>query len=592
MKRILNCLMLASFCMACTRQLPIVDDELPQDETDERDGQARPPVIAALDNTEPDYEAPKPIEYLRVDLMRDGTAVRLLKLERMSTSLRPPPCLSAQYLLVAHAGTKAVAAIPVGFPDSVESFFAPTQPHVRKPVESAHAAVFLEYAPEIDALAILDADGAVQLEISGDELAALAKSEPATPPGIGKQAQPLTGDAFALLFPHVRVLHEGDDSLVPAQLLESGRVMNPDEQLMSQLAAGMKTLPPALQSAVQTVVMVSHPSQNATAANWYLADADAWTSGSMLIFNIPQAQSVDPRVLMHEAAHAFNFLMQPAAERITLDDRTGFAPEVVSQAQQVIDRYHLGEGLTRTWDNLHQTAVDFKVFPAYRGASYFLNGGTWTGIHGPDVGTATEYGLTSALEDFAEYVAEAGLNPKSEICRAVYMADISDKNAGIMVAKLMLARGVGAISDQAAWNCFGGMFVEPSHSGISFNDVSGAVITFGTSTMSRSTTSSFEITASGPQGYRTRISLAFEGKKAGSILGLHKIDDTVFGTPKNLVALFNDQEDLATRGSEDGLALFTTHTTQDVVGVIYGLRMQNYMGRRTDSFPLVTIKLP
>lgn len=102
---------------------------------------------------------------------------------------------------------------------------------------------------------------------------------------------------------------------------------------------------------------------------------------------------------------------------------------------------------------------------------------------------------------------------------------------------------------------------------------------------------SLELTASGPQDYQTRIVITLEGKKANSALGVHKIDNTVHGPPPlNLVSLTTKGTGLK-RGSQAGLAVIMEQSDRLVTGVIYGLRMQNYLGVQTDLFPIVRIRV-
>ena len=70
-------------------------------------------------------------------------------------------------------------------------------------------------------------------------------------------------------------------------------------------------------------------------------------------------------------------------------------------------------------------------------------------MRGFDVGTATEYGLTDAWEDFAEYVAEVGTNPNTLVCQEMRGTYLDDARSGLMRAKILLASGIGAIPKMA-----------------------------------------------------------------------------------------------------------------------------------------------
>ena len=588
----------ASISAGCQRQLPIVDDstDIVADKNTEMGsdaGSAEPspsshepatndPVVLSLRHTHPEFEIERGQDFYRVDLSWLDGKVSVTSLAVVHSDIRPLPTSSPQYFVVAHRGDEVVEAIPIKFPSRAHEFVLDESGDwvdSAVDVTTGSTTAFIEITDEIDGLEVVDRSGAVVAEIDAAELAKAA-SEP-----VAGQSQALHAGELSTRYPHIKFLQDHDDYVLDKTLQKGGSVVSVTDELASALDDGLSKLAPAVLASVQTIGLVqytkslSHPKEGTTLGGN--------TIGPQITLNVEIGDLA--YAVVHEAAHAFADLTNDAASDGMTNRVEDWPPMLRASAQRLVNRYHLLRGVVDAWSKLQQTGVEAGVASDYLGNDYRsleLQAAIERGF-------ATRYGARNATEDFAEYIVQLTARDAPTLCQRFAQDSGTSPQLAIPFAKLVLSFAIGAINQVPYERCVANYSVIPKDPGV----VVPGVVTFDMGLSAGFDTDeipSFSVRGAGPQTYTIRITVRLPDKGTSPI-GLHRLDDIWLGTlgsanSSNLVALLNDNN-LLTRASSDGLLLVSNATDNSAEGVVFCLGLQNFLGIRTDSFPLVPFKV-
>jgi hypothetical protein len=557
--------------------------------------QSAPVTPAVLANTLPPFALATPESFYRLDLARaaDGT-VSLSGASLVELQQFPLPALSADYVVVGYAGAQVVSAVPVAFPDTMQSMGWSGAAPVHQTVSLADsvASVFVEAAPGLDQIAVLAADGTVKLALTGAALPAPTSNnrlQPQAGPPLGKTQEPIAREQLAFRYAHIHFLQAGDDKLLPSALLNGGIVISPTGAMNDTIANGIAKLAPGTLSAVQTLGVVRWPAGSTDATSTL-----GMALGASLVLNADLMQDPEMELtIVHEIAHSFTFLSNAAATAQTKD--LSMWPDFVQNAAlDTVKRFRLVKGLSDVWRQLHESGLKGGFTQPYTGS-----GPAWMSLADADAraqGFASPYGSTSEWEDLAEYVGSVQSPSASTPGACPLFAGGGQLVPAVAIpyAKLVLLLGVGAISDMAFNTCVQGKTIA-QQAGIQFP----GSISFDTQPHAGYLTedgggNSYGVMANGPNSYQLLLEVAVDSASS-SPLGLHRLDNIWLGNIRSngvSGAYLGNDDSLLARVGEQGLVLFTEASTQRTAGAVFGLVLENAAGLNTDSFPFGSFRIP
>jgi len=559
----------------------------------ESGGESASAIDGALTNTRPTHTSDTPIDYYRLDLMRDAAgAVTLSRIGMVESSTVPHPPLAAEYVAVARGGDGILSAIPLIFPGEMKVTTlseAGAKTEESTAVEDSSVAVYIPNASEVDAIDVVDSSGESLLSLTADDLSqALTdnaqQSAVAPPPSHpGTISQPLTSTQLALKFPHILYLEPGNEEFISTKLLDGdGYLIARTDTMNDLLAQGLEKLTPAVLSSITTVGVVRLGPD--------LAAVYGRTLGSTLVINETAFDNDQfENTLIHEATHCFTNLVDAAASwtGIGLSD---WPDEVGTQAMATVSKYRLSGGFLEAWSDLHECSVEAGAASDYRGdewdASDFSEADAYA------AGFSDRYGSNSPAEDVAMYVETTvtPTTPSPGICGEFTGLSEVTPEVSVPFAKLTLLSAVGAISESAYNACVKGAAYSNGPLGISFP----GTIQFDTNLIAGFANTDgvryFDVIGSSG-AYDFMIQLALENEDAVP-LGMHRLDGiglVNLTTPGlNGAYLANDDPDLA-RVGEQGFVLISEASSVQTKGFVFGLVLQNAVGFNTDYMPYGTI---
>jgi hypothetical protein len=296
---------------------------------------------------------------------------------------------------------------------------------------------------------------------------------------------------------------------------------------------------------------------------------------------------------VHEAAHDFISLTNAAGEAST-PRASAWPGELIAKAASTVQRYRLTEGIAQVWSDLHETGVAEGYAAEYSNtaADPESHRNDWRALAEDqkavlEGGFASAYGSRNADEDIATYVQtlQVPLNRDAPCSRFVgkLSAEVS-----ISYAKMILLRGVDAISDNAFRSCVDRVYVDPPI-GIDFEG-RGFDEEFEAGVHDSNGVRSLDVVGGGPGSYRLLLHVALDGPDL-SPLGLHRLDVTTYynvgQVDQNQILLDNDNI-FQVRASGSGFLLVTEYSNALVAGAVFGVTLVNAVGLATDFWPFGT----
>lgn len=566
------------------------------------DGGALPASASqpAFDSTMPPYVLAGPTPFVRIDLrMDEKRVVTRQALSRSDLTIQPLPPMTMEYLLVAYMGQRVVTSVPVVFDRSSHLSRLDTNGsllHDDLPQTDAVATAYVPATQEFDRLALTARDGSVPLEVGAGDLTALATPlRPNVANGahaVSQLRQGLSRTELARRYPHIAFLESGDEWAIN-ELVRQGTtrevvadLITPSEAMYDEIGEALAHAAPALLSAGRSIAVVrwragAKPTQS---------ESLGLTRGGLIALNAAKLTGTHEtqETLTHELAHVFMNLVDDSAR-----DMAGivWSPAQRSAAAELVQRFDLARGFSRSWMELHESGI----------AGGFTSGYVGDGWDGQTEATASAggfaspYGMKTAAEDIAEYVAKTGgsLVLRPPVCPASQGLQRLTVKAAIPYAKLVLLRALGAIDQWSFDYCAGAVAID-GPSGINFEGGGKFTSDVHAGRRSGKGPEAIGIFGTAPSEYKILIQLIQRGPDV-SPLGLYKLNsidlNSVSMDGLSGVYLSHPNIDRA-RGSRGGYVLITEASVENVKGIVLGLSLQNGGGLITDRWPLGTISVP
>jgi hypothetical protein len=374
-------------------------------------------------------------------------------------------------------------------------------------------------------------------------------------------------------------------------LLNGRTVVTPTEAMNDVLAEGFSRASPLLIGAINRIGFATWPKTSPQE----VAESKSTfggTIGTTLLLNADLASSDEMlATILHEAAHAFEFLTEVAANNPNALEI--WPEEVATKALALIARYRLVRGLDELWNSLHLSGTKEGYTQPYVGLKNYLG---VSQDQARSAGAASPYGMVDASEDLAEYVAtvEAPSGKTPGVCPVFDGVSELTPEIAIPYAKLTLLRSVSAITDVGFDVCVKDARID-AKAGIQFP---GPGVSFTGGLRAGLATSEgksyFRVLASGVNTYQMLVDVGLDSKEQ-SPLGLHRLDDIWLATlplsPANGIYVSHDLPEKARAGAS-GFVLVTEASETRAEGAIFGLVLQNGFGLATDSWSYGTFAAP
>jgi hypothetical protein len=566
---------------SCQQELPIVDDEAGTG-AGSAAATSKVAVSKSLDRTRPTVVLPKPQDFYRIDLARVNGQVSLVAITRIAASIRPLPSLSAEYLLVCFHGDTLVSAVPVRFATSAHDLdFNQVGGHDEFALADTRVSVSVEADAAIDRIELVDTKNQTQLRIAAADLPKAASG------GGAGGGTPNAADALRAHFPEIKFVRPSEIGLVAPDLVRGGKPVDISSEYAERLERALSALEPNLRSSIQTLAVVEFlASTNNQLTHKPLRGN---TIGPQLVLSSTLGEDVI-QTIAHEAAHAFEHATRIAAGNDG-NPEEAFRPAWNAFAKQLIDKFHLLYGIADAWEKLHQTGVDRNYAIAYDPNSAIA-------LSLPQAlagGFFSPYGAAYPSEDFAEYVRDRTVGSGNDHpCDEFIGQSGATPERAIPYAKLVLLRGIGAISESSYGDCVGSYSVIPDELGFSFagrakrlDENIDAYFKGG------ETTPTYTVRGAGI-GFTMYLNIRRQDIN-DSPIGLHTFASISLATLNDIpwadyVALIGPKPSDA-RASNQGVVLVVEATEHTAKGVIFGLGLQNSVGKVTDTWPFVAFNV-
>ena len=542
-------------------------------------------AAAALEVTQPQLALEQPTPFYRLDLRRDeGGTIELVRVSAAVLSEQPVPALSAPYLVFARAPDgAALAAVPLVFQQVLRSMARETDggwSEQLTQLATSAGTVFVPALSDGQRLEVTTPDMQVALEVLAEELEPYssliekAVSRPGLSHELGKLTQGLTNADLEARYPQIHFLLPGDGGELPAGFTYGGPLMDRSSSFNDAIAAGLDALAPTVRNSIQTI------GEAQMAGEGYNLWGAALGPHLILNSNTLTRSSDITSTVVHEAAHNFVDLTSASAGALPSDSQVGlsdWSTDAARLASEIVSRFRLVNGLAGLWASLHQAGIAAKYATPYTGRG----GGARTPPSAAlDGGFASPYGSETVGEDIAEYVMSVQLpsSTSPNVCSRFSGVAMLSPALATSFAKLVVLRGVGALTQSAYGGCVGGISIGASQ-GIRLDGIGTFTDQFraGFAT-GDSNDPVFNVLASGADD-QLLLQLALDEPRA-SPLGLHRLDYVNFATiafarSRSLYANDRTNEALA---SDSGLVLVTEFSTASVGGAVFGLTLQDAFG--------------
>ncbi|MEO8181976.1 MAG: hypothetical protein ABI895_24340 [Deltaproteobacteria bacterium] len=553
----------------------------------------------ALDATLPQGALAEPQPFYRLELVErtDGT-IDLVHLSLAVVDRFPQSAFAADYMLVSRDTAGVIRdVVPLLFEREghSSSFEHGAFVHDELKLESPVTIAFLPAAPELSRIEVLDVAMNVQLSIDAGSLPSAEEpdDEPSEDP-VPKAA----GTSLKAQFDWLSVLRPGEDGRVPVEIRTTAKIVTMTSAASRQIAEGLAASTKSVREAVRTIAAVEWPEGSLERERDLLGRG----VGPYLLLDIGQLarESVavkEPELLqaitVHEASHDFVSLTNAAGAPST-PRASAWPSELIAGAARTVQRYRLTEGIEKVWSDLHNTGVAEGYAAAYSNTDEdpVAHENDWIALVGDQTavlegGFASAYGSRNAREDFATYVQTLQFPLSTDAPCRRFGGKLSAE-LSISYAKVILLRGVDAISDNAFQACVGSTYVDApigiEFDGRTFDD------DFQAGVHDRDGVRSLDVIGSGPNTYRLLLHVALDGPDA-SPLGLHRLDAATYYNvgqiDQNQILLGNDNVFRARAGGA-GFMLVTEYSNSSVSGAVFGVTLVNAAGAATDFWPFGT----
>ena len=582
-------LLLAAACGDPTKREPLDGGALPASASQ-----------VAFDSTMPPYVLAQPTPFVRIDLHMDEQGVVTRQaLSRSDLTIQPLPPMTMEYLLVAYAGQRVVTSVPVVFDRSAHASRLDANGsllHDELPLTDAVATAYVPATQEFDRLALTARDGSMPLEVAPGDLTVLAT--PPRPnvansgPAVSQLRQGLSKTDLARLYPHIAFLEPGDEwaisELVRHEVTREivADLITPSAEMYDEIGDALAHCAPALLSAGRSIAVVrwragAKPTQT---------ESLGLTRGGIIALNAAKLTGTHEtqETLTHELAHVFMNLVDDSASGMA---GIVWSPEQRSAAAELVQRFDLARGFSKSWTELHESGIAGGFTTGYVGDGWDVQ----TDAAASAGGFASPYGMRKAAEDIAEYVAKIGGNLvlRPTVCPASQGLQRLTVKAAIPYAKLVLLRALGAIDQWSFDDCAGAVAID-GPSGINFEGGGKFTSDVHAGRRSGQGPEAIGVFGTGPSEYKILIQLIQRGADV-SPLGLYRLSSIDLGSVSmdGLSGIYLSHPDIdRARGSRAGYVLITEASVENVKGVVLGLSLQNGGGLITDRWPLGTISVP
>ena len=575
---------------ACVQDRQVVD--APPDQ--------RPDIKATLERTRPQFKLAAPKDFYRIDLARTDGRVRLIGIERVTTQIRPMPALAPEYVLVSQRDGKAVEMMPVRFPTRAHSSLSDEQgrwlPHQTFELTDTRFSASIAADPALDRVELVDADGKSLLSIDAMQLKAAGASGRGG--GDDPNSQPTSLDALRMRYPSIRFVGLADLKSVTPDLLRDGELVEIPASYIAPMAEALSKIQPALLGSIQTLGVATFPDTMINPKSGMKLRGN--TGGPQIIISselIKQASNQVAQTIAHEAAHAFDLASTDASRRWPANPDERFREDWLVFLDELNRDFHLMRGLRDAWKQLHETGIDEELAVPYWLDEFGNSVGIqpYSGQAALDGGFWSLYGSSSPGEDFAEYVRERTVPFEEELtagpCELFRNSSGSSSEQAIHYAKLVLAAGIGAISQASFDDCIGPDYsVIPNKPGFTFSGHARR--------LEEGSQAGYEQGPAGPRYAVVARGLGYQlsfrvGMPDGddSPLGLHRfasvsLSNVDAAASLDHAALFGP-ESRDTRASRSGFMLLTEAKDGSAKGVVFGLALQDKDAKVTDQFAYV-----
>ncbi len=338
---------------------------------------------------------------------------------------------------------------------------------------------YVRVDPALSELALIDAEG----EIVARQTPPAPGTE-VVPDGVGASRESLVQASAASGCSHVVVLEEGDDAWVPAYLRATYPLLSPTPLQFAVVRSALGRMSPMLCAGLSRIMFTD--AGDTTTGGW------VGTVGDLAFINVdvrydgvgidesslvtPGARARLTHVLVHEAAHAAEFLLGDATDA---SERGGDWEETErSLAEATIENTRLRGGLRASLLKLHASFEALGWADPYafvEGMSAAERSAAITRLVAlapnevAELGAMSGYGSTAVHDDFAEMVAHpiteqvltdgSAARGRFVASGCVAMRDYDDPSVPQQLAalytKLRFVRDLGLISEDDFRRCAG-----------------------------------------------------------------------------------------------------------------------------------------
>ncbi len=301
--------------------------------------------------------------------------------------------------------------------------------------------------------------------------------------------------------------------------------------------------------------------------------------GSYLVLNI---HSLPWRgTIPHEVTHNFTARVDI---RTSAGANEGWSAEAVADAQDVVEKYALGAGLSSSWYDLHQSVYEAEIGPVLEAPP---PGSKWDGWCSIDQATAiaggfaTPYGAHKVAEDIAEYASEIIVEGSSAAVCGQFAGragqDDFPEELALAYTKLTLLRTLGVLTASQFEQCTHDIEIGRSTPGIELRgEVFASDLKAGF--YASGGVRYFAVLGQGVDQWQLLYEAAVP--EGSSPLGAHKFGlisgfSIPFGLPEN-GAYLNHPD--TPRASLSGLLVISEVSEDAVAGAVFNLSLGNAFG--------------